>query len=370
MKTILVFPFNLQAHYLRCLVFAARYDSDKFRILFIDSSRYGSYAIESGYDTFSCEQFEPAYVMECAEKFDFSWLNEHDVERVLTSQVEAIQTYKADIVIGDVSPTLKMAAELTGTKYVSILNGYMTRHYAYTRPVSRKMIAYKLVNKLPIKLSDRITNFAEQIAFRYVHRYFRKLRRKYHLQPVKNYLAELEGHENVICDYEFLFPQRPLPANFKVIGPLVYHPQPMDQEWLQTLPTDKPVILVAMGSTGDWNALRFLNDPGFEQYTIIAAGDEQNELSAAHIIKKPFVDLSKVLAKADLMICHGGNGTIYHGILNAVYMLCVPTNFEQEWNIGALERNGFGRAVQFSDPDRWKMLLEESIAMQQHQLVV
>mgnify|MGYP006335572741 FL=1 len=54
------------------------------------------------------------------------------------------------------------------------------------------------------------------------------------------------------------------------------------------------------------------------------------------------------------MICHGGNGTIYNGILNQVYMLCLSNHFEQEWNIDAVEKNGYGlSADEFTEAD-WK----------------
>jgi UDP:flavonoid glycosyltransferase YjiC (YdhE family) len=362
MKTILVFPFNIQAHYLRCLVLAEQYDRRDYKILFIESSNYGRYAEEQGYETFRCTQLNPDRVMACARKFDFSWLDQADLETILAGQVSAIKKYNADIVIGDVSPTLKMAAEIAGVKYVSLLNGYMTKYYALTRGVSKRILPYKLLKKLPLKLSDSITNFAERIAFRYVHRPFRELRKKYALSRTEDYLSELEGDENIICDYEYLFPQKPLPGHYRIIGPLIYRPRQSEGSWLSSLEQDRPVICVCMGSTGDWTRLQFLNDPYYNRYTIITAGDTGKLLSAPHIISRDFVNLNQVLKKADLMICHGGNGTLYTGLMNGVFMLCVSSNFEQEWNISALQRNGHGKSADGLSDSGWKTEIINSLS--------
>ena len=354
MKTILVFPFNVQAHYLRCLVLADKFDKKEYTILFVESPQYSQYAEDCGYKTFPCKHFDADHVMACAKDFDFSWLNRSDLESIMLAQVAAIRKYKADMVIGDMSPSLKMAAEITSVKLVSLINGYMSKYYMLTRGVSRSMFGYSLMKKLPEPLSDRITDFAESIAFRYVHLPFRHIRQKYGLKSVKDYLSELEGDENIICDYEHLFPQQSLPAHYQVSGPLIYHPQSSEELWLTDLEENKPVIVVCMGSTGDWQKISFLNDPHYSQYLIIAAGDKKKVLAAPHIISKDFVNLSKVLQRADLMICHGGNGTMYNGIVNGVYMLCIPNNFEQEWNISAMERNGYGKAADCFKDSEWK----------------
>jgi len=361
MITILVFPFSVQAHYLRCLVLAGKFDARAYTVLFVQSPQYDKYVEERGYKTFRCEHFEADHVMDCAKDFDFSWLNRSVLEKIMLSQVQAIREYKADIVIGDMSPSLKMAAEITGVKFISVLNGYMSKYYTFTRGVSKSMFGYGFMKKLPETMSDRITDFAESIAFRYIHLPFRRIRQKYGLRPVTNYLSELEGDETILCDYEYLFPQHQLPAHYQIAGPLIYHPDQSEELWLADLDENKAVIVVCMGSTGDWQKVSFLNDPYYSRYSIIAAGDKTRVLSAPHIISKNFVNLSEVLKNADLMICHGGNGTMYNGIVNGVFMFCIPSNFEQEWNISAMERNGHGKLADCFNAVEWKDELSKSL---------
>ena len=357
LKKILVFPFDLMSHYTRCVVLAEKFYGSDSEVLFQSSSRYTSLVEKHRFKTFDCEAFVSDYVMQCAADFDFSWLNKRDIERVFLSQVNAIELHHPDLVIGDTSPTLKMAAEKTGVQHVALTNGYMTRHYAHVRKISRTHAAYKYVHRLPLRLGDAITQAAESVAFKNVHAPFRRLRKKYNFKSVDNYLEELEGNENLICDLPELFQQKNLPDNFRFIGPLVYE---RDDLPIAKTHSTKPNILVCMGSTGNWESLTFLNDVAFADYHIITAGDKNKLLKAPHITSYDFVNLSQAAANVDLMICHGGNGTIYHGVLNNVYMLCLTNNFEQEWNVHALERMGFGRNVSGFNGD-WRTLLDNAL---------
>lgn len=133
-----------------------------------------------------------------------------------------------------------------------------------------------------------------------------------------------------------------LPSNYKSIDPLIYRISKQEEAWLMNLKTEKAIIFVCMGSTGNWKELGFLNNEIYDQYTIITAGDLKKELFAEHIISKAFVNIEDVLSISNLMICHGGNGTIYHGLMKGIYMLCLTSHFEQEWNVQALERIGYG----------------------------
>lgn len=348
------FPFNLLSHYLRCLVLADSYDKAEYEVKFLSSNRYNGFVKGHGYEVFSCAGFDADYVMSCTNNFSFDWLNEKDLERVLLGQVKCINAMKADMVIGDVAPTLKMAAELTRVKHVCLVNGYMTRYYAATRKIPKKHKAYDLMRQLPPRFADVLTMVGERLAFRKIQAPFNSLRKKYGLRYVNSYLEELEGSENLICDLPELFPQKFLPEGYRFIGPLIYQ-HPEDQtDWPELVNWEKPLICVCMGSTGDWESLKFLNDSYYTRYTIITAGDKANVLNAGHIISRGFLNLNKVLEKSSLMICHGGNGTIYTGILNGVFMLCLASHFEQDYNIEALERKGYGKSAAGFCEDDWK----------------
>ncbi len=342
-QRILFFPFDLMSHYLRCMVLAKHYPNSE--ILFSSSISYGEFIKKEGYETFYVEDFDPEKVMQCAQKFDFSWLNHKDIHRIFRSQVEAIQNLKPDLVIGDTSPTLKMAAEFTGVPYTSLMNGYMSKYYKNVRALSKTHPGHKHLVKLPPNVSDRIIKFAETISFRIVHKPFKKLRRQYKLKHVSNYINEMEGDQNLICDHEYLFPQTNLPEHYKIIGPLMYKTHKEESELISLLDNGKKTICVCMGSSGNWDKLQFLSSQKYSGYTILTAGDTKKRISGKHVISRDFIALETILPHCSFLICHGGNGTIYHGIENKTPMLFVTSHFEQEWNVQQLETLQFGKCI-------------------------
>lgn len=351
------------AHYLRCLSFVERFRDCE--VLFLSSTRYDHFVTKAGYNTFDCETFEADRVMSMAAKFDFSWLNLRDLERVFLAQAEVIRLLKPDLVIGDAMPTLKMAAELTGVPFGSLMNAYMTKYYAETRALSRTHRAYNLLKTLPAGLAEKITAFAEKMAFRSVHRPFRRLRSRHGLRSLHTYPDEMEGDENWLCDDPALFPQRDLPAHYEFIGPLLYRSAEGEAPISEPLDFSKPTICICMGSSGDASPLRFLTSGSYSDFQFIVAGSAGSFTPAPHIYQKDFINLGQVLPFCSLLICHGGNGTIYSALKHKVPMLCLTSNFEQEWNVQMLEKFGYGKSIH-GDPkgeiDRALQVLQKNSA--------
>jgi UDP:flavonoid glycosyltransferase YjiC (YdhE family) len=354
-KIILFFPFNLLSHYLRCIVLAKTYDANTHTIYFISSDEYNHFVLKNGYQVFHAKQFNATSVMQCSRNFDFSWLNHHDLEEVMLDQIRVIRNLKASLVIGDMAPSLKMAATLTAVHHISLLNAYMTPYYDHTRKLSRRHMAYPLMRVLPETVQDIFTTLGEKLAFQRIQKNFNHVRKKHGLTPIDDYLHENEGDETFICDSPTVFPLKSLPKNYKVIGPLFYDTPAMAEQPLDEAIGERQVICVCMGSTGDWESLRFLNDAYYAKYAVVTTGDTKQVLSASHIIPFTFLNLDQLLQKCFLMICHGGNGTIYTGIKNEVFMLCLPSHFEQEWNITALEKTGRGQSADQLTPSQWKI---------------
>lgn len=340
---LLVFPFNYLSHYLRCLVLA-RYLKPYFEIIFAYSEQYISFISKEGFKVFPCSSFNAEEVLSNVKDFDFSWLNQQDLEAVFSGQISAIKKYQPAAVLGDAMPTLKMAAEYTGVPYLSLLNGYMTKYYSDVRSISETHPVSGYIKNLPPFLKNKLTVLGESFAFRTIHKPFKKLRSKYGLRPAHTYLDELEGDYNLICDSVYLFPQKKMPENYILITPLIYDGGSRSDVSTK-LDRSKKTIFISMGSTGDWKALSSLNHPCFCRYNVITAGDQQGVLNALHIIRTGFISPAEVLPFTDLVICHGGNGTVYQVLSYGLPLLCKPVHFEQEWNVHALEKKGLAKSL-------------------------
>jgi len=153
---LLFFPFEQLAHYLRCLTLAKQL-APHFEIRIAYSQRYKSFIESAGFETFACVGLDADAVLACVKRFDFSWINTNHLEPVLKGQIAAIEKWQPAIVLGDTVPTLKMAAEKTGVPYVSLMNGYMTKHFAGTRAMSWRYPLYGYFKYLPKSILNPIT---------------------------------------------------------------------------------------------------------------------------------------------------------------------------------------------------------------------
>ncbi len=331
------------SHYLRCITLARSYSD--YEVMFAYSSKYDAFVKQAGFNSFEVEQFNSSEVMAKAAKFDFSWLNFSDLERVYHSQVKVIQTLKPYLVISDTSPTLKMAAEKTNVKCASLMNAYMSKYYSGVRGVSRTHYSYEYLQKLPISIAMFITKAAEKAAFKKIHHPFKELRKLQGLSKKRSYLDELEGDENLICDDPAIFSVAKAPYNYKVIGPLLYKQTEQENDLVKSLNNGKKNICICLGSSGNWSSLKFLSNDKYRVVNWIIAGDVNNELKGAHIFSKEFINLDEILPLSDLLVCHGGNGTIYEGLKHNKYMLFLTDHFEQEWNAKRLSDLGKGISI-------------------------
>jgi UDP:flavonoid glycosyltransferase YjiC (YdhE family) len=339
---LLVFPFGLLSHYLRCLVLC-RHLNQYFEIRFLFNATFSRFIEQEGFGTFRCSSLDPVKAIEGVKNFDFSWLEEREMERLLNDQVQVIQNLKPIAVLGDYAPTLRMASETTDTCYFSLMNAYMSKYFAAGRQISKNHPAYKLINHLPPKLAASLTRFGEGRAFAQLHIPFRDLRRKQGLAAYNSYLDELEGDINLVCDLPEIFSQKVLPGNYYNIGPLYYDRAPDTDLHQQTsdmrskIDPNKTTILVSMGSSGNWNSVAFLNSRDFAQYNVVVVGHHEDKLRGDHIISAPFIGMHQVFPIADLVICHGGNGTLYQALYYGLPSLVSTNHCEQEWNLDAFK---------------------------------
>ena len=340
---ILVYPMNLLAHYLRCIELCNRIKEAE--IIFADSTNYHNSVVTAGYSVFKVENFDPVEVNRGAKEFNFNWMNQQTLEKVLDSQIETINEYEPDLILGDTAFTLKMAAEATKTRYASLLNGYMTKYYMYNRGVSRNHPGYKYSKMMPSTVFEIISREIEYLSLTQIHEPYRNIREKRGLTRTRYQLDELEGDVNLVCDLPDLYPLKDPPPNYHNIGPLYYSKSDNEEDARKFLGEKSPRILVTTGSTGNSVYFETLSDPLFKDFKIIATGDLAKRHKGPNVLAKPFLKHCAIMPQIDLVMCHGGNGTIYQSLAYGVPVLCHPVNFEQEWNSSRVEQMGYGAIV-------------------------
>ena len=337
---LFIFPFHLLSHYLRCIALAKKW-SNSYEIWFAGSSKYEVYIIKEGFKQFNFKGIDENEVMSNSNEFRFDWLNEKNLESQFLAQIEIIEKYQPDVVMGDMSVTLKMAAAYCKVKFIGLVNSYMTPYYQPIRKISRKHPDYEMIKNIPSFILNPMTKMIEKIYHYKIHKAFKSLRSKYHLKSYYFFNDELQGDETLICDDPILFPLKKIPSNYQVIGPLIYEFDSDETDLLVQLQPGKKTIVVTMGSTGNWQEVAYLNDEKYRIFNLVILGDSKDVLYQPWMIKKAFANLDKILPFSNLLIFHGGNGTLYTGLKHKIKMKCYPSHFEQEWNVDRLDKNGW-----------------------------
>ncbi|MDD4149113.1 MAG: glycosyltransferase [Bacteroidales bacterium] len=338
MIKILVTPYNLLAHYLRSieLVKGINFDAD---IVFLKSGKYDNYVKSNGYKLTKDTLNTYDTVIEKAESFDFSWINKKSVTQTVEALIKIIKNEKPDYIIGDTYLGLRIAAEYCKTPLISILNAYLTHFYNDLRPVPHTHRANTFKPKVSEKTWNKIVRTVEKRTLRKVHTPFRKIRQKLNLKQYNDLFDEFAGDQNIICDDPDIFPSTNLPNNYKYCGPLLYSCIKKDNKLLNFLKLDnrKKSILISMGSTGKITSVGDLTNPFWLNYNIIITG-EIEEKQVGNIYYTDFINFDETSHLIDLLICHGGNGTMYQAINSNIPTIAIPTIFEQEWNIYRFEK--------------------------------
>jgi len=299
-KTVIFFPFNLMAHYLRCLVIADALRNE-FDIYFVDSQEYADLILSHGFKTLEYEHPQVNEILEKAGNFNFDWINSYSIRTMFEAQLDIIQRYKPDIVFSDTSLTLPMCAEYAKIPVISIMNAYVSNYYADIRPLPFSHKAYKYQFKLKPAVWEKVLRAAEKASMKFVHRPFARLRKELNLTKKHWLLDEFEGDFNLLCDLPELFPTHKLPDNFATIGPAIFHAKQNEKNLIQWICSDddRPLVYLSLGSSGGEVSLDFLNQPDAQNYRFIITGTK-HIANADNIRYQKFVNFEQIQAFVNL----------------------------------------------------------------------
>lgn len=146
------------------------------------------------------------------------------------------------------------------------------------------------------------------------------------------------GDRTLVLDHPELLPTTDLPDGCEQPGPVL----PSIGARPPLPPKTGPRAWLTAGSTGAENLVptlaRGLRRWGVEVVTTGAAPTEGT-------VALPLTELDHLLPTVDLVVCHGGAGTVHHALAHGCRVLALPTHLEQAMVALALEARGWGQAM-------------------------
>lgn len=311
-------------------------------VFFAGEGSYMKIPREHGFPVLPAATLAPDRALQASRSGRANWYDYDLLKRLVDEDLSVIADAGPDIVLGDFRLSLSTSCELARVPLAVILNASWTNYYAVRiKPPEHSEIT-RLLGK---RITSRLAPWLKELILTLDSLPFRRLRREYGLSRRTNIWDVWRGDLNLIADTPEYGPTRDLPPNFHYIGPIVWEPDTNAPEWLARLDPERPTIYFTMGSTG---YPRFFNQAveifGNSEYQCIMTTAGMTRLSSVpgNFFVTDYAPGGAIMEKSDVVVCHGGNGTIYQAMSKGVPIIGIPTMHDQEFNLDRVADLGIG----------------------------
>ncbi len=330
------------AHVARVHALAQRLDATAYEVCVAADPRYDELVGSPSFATRPIESIASSRFAAALRKgtpiYDVSTL-----ERYVEDDRRAIEAFDPEVVVGDFRLSLGVAARLSGKPYLAITNAGWSR-YARTRFVVPDL---PIVDWFGVPLAQRLFDLARPLAFRRHAAAMNTVRRRHRLPPLAADLRDVytDGDFVLYADVPELFPTTALPPTHRFVGAVPWDPDRALPDWWRSLPSDRPIVYVSLGSSGDTAVLQTILDGlAMLPVRVVAATAGRSTWSRlpADAFVADFLPGSTICKRASLVICNGGSPTSYQALAEGVPVLGMPSNLDQFINMTAVEDFGAG----------------------------
>lgn len=284
--------------------------------------------------------------------------------RYVDDDLQLLQAWRPDLVIGDFRLSLSVSARLAGVPYATITNAYWSVRSALDLPLP----VLPLSRSLPLPLAQGLFRLGLRWALPQHVAALNVVRRQHGLAPVLGGLraAYTDADHVLYADAPGIFPmQAALPAGHHFIGPVLWSPTMALPSWWHELPTDRPLVYANLGSSGGAAALARVARALAGRHCVLlaatAGADAAVVENAAQMRGQAVVRLASYLpgdqasARADVVVCNGGSMTCQQAALLGRPVLGIPSNMDQFMNMSAVVAAGAGLCLRADRLDDRRM---------------
>jgi UDP:flavonoid glycosyltransferase YjiC (YdhE family) len=331
------------AHVSRPLMLAAAAHARGYDVVYATDPRYAWVAADAPFERLELASLEPARFLAAVARgapiFDAATLAAEaaDDQRLLAR-------VGPDVVVGDLRVSLSVSARLARVPYVAIANAYWS---PYRTTSIREVPPLPATRRVPLPLANAAFRAVRRPAFARHALPLNRVRRRHGLPPIRydvRYVYTDADHVGY-ADVPELFPLAGAPPTHHFLGPLVWSPPVALPPWWTTLPQDRPMVYVTLGSSGDPAQLpTIIAALAALPVTVVVASVEAAAAGGyppnVHVAR--FLPGDQVSRAARLVVCNGGSPTSQQALMAGVPVLGVATNLDQILNMRAIERAGAG----------------------------
>ncbi len=362
---ILVLPYtHMLSHVSRPLLVAKELRERGCEVIFAGESEKTKFIESEGFTVLPLSEPDPRLLLENIRKGRLKFTSDDEIEAMIEADMALYREAKPDLVLSDFRLSAPISTQLSRLKHVAIVNASSTEY--------RSLPYAPLFDWIPGRFGEKHTRLRkklnalnlgfEMFVFDNAMSIFKKLSKKYHLKKPVTATNCLTGMDmTLLADIPEYFPTHDIPDNYHYVGPLTWKTDIPPPSWWPPKRAGGPLIYITMGTTGieDFFGIVFDLFRQSDMTAIISTGAQISGMESidGHIYVEPFIDGDLVMEASDLVVCHGGNGTIYQAIQQGKPVIGIPTLADQQFNMRMVERLGIGRSIP------WKTVLGDPLAL-------
>ncbi|ABB32270.1 Glycosyltransferase 28 domain protein [Geobacter metallireducens RCH3] len=350
---ILAFPYtHTLSHLSRVLAVALELRRMGHEVVFAGESAKVSFVSQQGFDVVPIHEPDPEMLFGNIRSGKLRFVEDAELLQMLTADIEVIRSLKPDLVLSDGRFSAPLSTHLTNVRHAAIVNASSTEYRALPYvPFFDWMPPWLISRDAMIwKALVRLNLFLEMKLFDNVMKVFKRLSRELNTNRTVTATNCLTGKDiTLLADIPEYFPSRNLPASYHYVGPLTWKSVLAPPAWWPLDIPSSPLVYVTMGTTG---VSEFFSKLGPSLSTsffssIVTTGGQSSELKPmpGKVYVESYLDGDLVMERSDVVICHGGNGTIYQALSHGKPVIGIPTIPDQKFNMRRVEAMGFGKSL-------------------------
>lgn len=333
------------AHVARPIVLAEGLDKRYFDVHFAHHPRYRKLLGELEMTQHEIHSISPQQFTNALAKGQPLY-DQETLAAYVEEDLRLVAEIQPDIIVGDFRLSLAVSAEAAGIPYIALSNAYWSPYcrqdyivpdLPFTRILGPRMaqVVFSVVRPLVFALHCLPMN---------------RLRRRYGLSSLGFDLREVYTHADytLYADIPDLYTMPNLPANHRLIGPVVWSPKCPLPDWWRELPEGRPLVYVTLGSSGQARLLpELIAALGELDITALVstAGAEVSGVAPDNVYLAQYLPGEEAVKMSSLVICNGGSPTTHQALVHGVPVLGLAGNLDQFLNMDACSRTGAGRLL-------------------------
>lgn len=330
------------AHTLRPLPIALHLRQQGTRVVFGGRGPYMRFLVERGFPVIPLPMLDYARVCKLMDSERFHLRSVSEYRSAVSDQRGYLEALQPDLVLQDgPDQALPVASFEAGIKHVDLANATV-----FGLGGQQRVVPFRPWLRNKVKWSEALTRWANN--FLVVQRHVRIYLPTYVYLSQRGIPITQFPSNALIPDLPELFDAPTNVAGKIFIGPLMYEPEVPLPSWWRMLDNSRPLVYVAMGSSGGTTGMRTIIDALAEtEYQVVLSTADAFEAGdlPANFFSARLVPREAVLRRAVAIVYHGGNATTYQAIRHGVPMVAIPAHFDHELNARAVVTRGLGISI-------------------------